>query len=268
MANGTETGWFCQSPEGNKGPFTRAQMAEFLASGSIGPHHMVWREGMPNWQRVAEVPDLNTAAPPAAIAQPQNPALPNAQNQDDYLDSIFVALVKDSWKRYRKREVSQDVDEVVLGAVITATLDNGYALIDLASTGTDHHLRFEELSTGNRIIFKLHHHAESLLTSQVLGHEASVTIGFGQRVQEFQRVWSAVKQEMKGGYITQPDPGIILVDGDISSQYIYVEVGLLWDINDYLDPEDPYKANYPKLTRDVGATIHALRKYLHGRLAG
>ena len=263
MGNGTG-GWFCQSPEGNKGPFTDEQMGEFLRGGNLGPDHMVWREGMPNWTRIAQVPEL-TGGASAAPPQPQG-AVPNAQNQDDYLDSIFVDLVKDSWRRYRKREVSQDVDEVVVGAVITATLDNGYALIDLESSGTDHYLRFEEIASGNRIIFRLRHHAESLLTSQVLGHEASVTIGFGQRVRDFQRVWTAVKQEMKGGYITQPDPGIILVDGDISSQYIYVEVGLLWDINDYLDPDDPYKANYPKLTRDVGATIHALRKYLHGRL--
>lgn len=265
MANGTGAGWFCQSPEGNKGPYTQAQIAEFLGNGSLGPNHMVWREGMPNWLRIGDIPELAAGAARAVPSQAAVP-LPNAQNQDDYLDAIFVDLVKDSWKRFRKREVSRDVDEVVVGAVITATLDNGYSLIDLESTGSEHYLRFEELATGNRIIFKLRHHAESLLTSQVLGHEASVTIGFGQRVQDFQRVWSAVKQEMKGGYITQPDPGIILVDGDISSQYIYVEVGLLWDINDYVDPQDPYKANYAKLTRDVGATIHALRKYLNGRL--
>lgn len=266
MAETTGASWFCQTPEGNKGPFTQEQMVEFLRGGGLGPEHLVWRDGMTNWAQIAEVSELAGEAKGASNAGA--PAVPNAQNQDDYLDSLFVDLVKSSWKRYRKREVSQEVDEVVVGAVITATLDNGYALIDLESTGSKHYLRFEEVSTGNRIIFRLQHHAESQLTSSVLGHEASVTIGFGQRVQDFQRIWSAVKQEMKGGYITEPDPDIILVDGDISSQYIYVEVGLLWDINEYLDPDDPYKANYAKLTRDVGATIHALRKYLHGRLGG
>ena len=64
----------------------------------------------------------------------------------------------------------------------------------------------------------------------------------------------------------QAGPGIITVDGDISSQYIYVEVGLIWDLNDYLDGENAYKVQYPKLSRDIGATLHALRKYLHGRL--
>ena len=264
MANGSGASWFCQSPEGNKGPFTQQQVLELVANGSLPREAMVWRDGLPNWVRVADVPEL--AVPVAQTGPAQPGAVPAAPSQDDYMDAVFVGLVKDSWKRYRKREVASDVDEVVVGAVITATLDNGYALIDLESSGTNHYLRFEELSTGNRIIFKLQHHAESLLTATVLGHEASVTIGFGQRVKDFQRVWTAVKQEMKGGYITTPDPGIILVDGDISSQYIYVEVGLLWDINDYLDPGNPYLANYPKLTRDVGATVYALRKYLAGRL--
>lgn len=266
MANGSGTSWFCQSPEGNKGPFTQQQVLELLANGTLTLEAMVWREGFSNWMRLADVPELAASATAVPRSPAQPGAVPAAPSQDDYLDSIFVGLVKDSWKRYRRREVASDVDEVLVGAMITATLDNGYALIDLESSGTNHHLRFEELSTGNRIIFRLQHHAESLLTAKVLGHEASVTIGFGQRVQDFQRVWTAVKQEMKGGYITQPDPGIILVDGDISSQYIYVEVGLLWDINDYLDPENPYQANYAKLTRDVGATVHALRKYLAGRL--
>lgn len=182
------------------------------------------------------------------------------------MDEVFVKLVHSSWKRHGRRLLSTEVDEVLVGAVITATLDNGYALIDLNSTGSDHYLRFEQLETGSRIIFQLTHHGESLLTSQVLGHEASVRIGYGERVKDFGSVYRAVKQELKGGYIAQAEPGIITVDGDISSQYIYVEVGMLWDIKDYLNPENPYQVNYPKLTEHIQASVHALRKYLHGRL--
>jgi len=311
--------WFCGSPEGNKGPFTRTQMEDLIQAGVVGGDSYVWREGLANWTRLEETgdfappelqrpartatpaepqparaqaaaqpaaqPNVRVAAQPAAHANVQvasqqptghtlaqneeiKVAIPNAQNQDDYLDGVFVGLVRSSWARYRKRQVATEVDEVLVGAVITATLDNGYALIDLESTGSDHYLRFEKLESGQRIIFKLTHHAESLLTSAVLGHEASVRIGYGERIRNFGVVWKAIKQEMKGGYIAQAEPGIITVDGDISSQYVYVEVGLLWDINEYLDENDPYIVKYPRLTQDVGATIHALQKYLHGRIAG
>jgi hypothetical protein len=187
---------------------------------------------------------------------------------DDYLDGVFVDLVKNSWKRHRRRQLSTEVDEVLVGGVITGVLDNGYSMIDLTSDGQNHYARFEDIDTGNRVIFQLQHMAESLLTSKVLGHEANVTIGYGTRVRDFGKTWKAVRQEMKGGYIQKADPGIITIDGDMTSQYIYVMVGLIWDIEDYLSPDDPYKVLYPKLGKDVGATLHSLRKYLHGRFGG
>jgi hypothetical protein len=201
------------------------------------------------------------AAPVVALT------IPDAQNQDDYLDSIFVAQLEKSWERHRRRQRSQEVDEVLVGGVITGCLDSGYSLIDLDSDGRNHNLRFEDMASGNRVIFRMQHLAESLLTAKVLGHEAMVQVGYGERVKDFGRVWKAVKQEMRGGYVRQADPGIITVDGDISSQYIYVEVGLIWDLNDYLDGDNTYKVQYPKLSRDIGGTLHALRKYLHGRLS-
>ena len=113
---------------------------------------------------------------------------------------------------------------------------------------------------------QLQHRAESLMTAKVIGHEASVTIGYGERVKNFGKIWGALKQEMKGGYIAHADPGIITVDGDMSSQYVYVQVGMIWDIADYLDPADPYKVLYPKLNESLGASLHALKKYLRGRI--
>lgn len=288
MSSGRPMMWFCGSPEGNKGPFTREQMEDLILRGLVQGTTYIWREGFPTWVKVQESgdfappsaqlerasrtptpaePTVARAAEPAAAAQPAAIArIPNAASQDEYMDSVFVGLVKSSWARHGKRLLSTEVDEVLVGAVITATLDNGYALIDLNSTGTNHYLRFERLEAGSRIIFQLTHHGESLLTSQVLGHQASVTIGYGERVKDFGAVYKAVKQEIKGGYIQQAEPGIITVDGDFSSQYIYVEVGMIWDINEYLNPDNPYQVNYPKLTEHVQATVHALRKYLHGRL--
>lgn len=215
-------------------------------------------EATPEQQRAAAEPD------PLATGSGK-PVDFGMHQDDDYLDGVFVDLVKSSWDRHRRRQLSTEVDEVLVGGVITGVLDNGYSLIDLTSDGQNHYARFEDIESGNRVIFQLQHMAENLLTSKVLGHEANVTIGYGTRVRDFGKTWKAVRQEMKGGYIRQADPGIITIDGDMSSQYIYVMVGLIWDIEDYLSPDDPYKVLYPKLGKDVGATLHSLRKYLHGR---
>lgn len=294
-----ETRWLVASPEGNKGPFDEAQMLGMIEDRSLRGDMYVWRDGWDNWKLVRDSGDFappsaaqqaadasatterapepsaepaaeaSAEAPTAAQAEaaaPTSVAIPDGQNQDDYLDSIFIDQLEKSWSRHRRRQRSMEVDEVLVGGVITGCLDSGYSLIDLDSDGRNHNLRFEDVETGNRVIFRMQHLAESLLTAKVLGHEAMVQVGYGERVKDFGRVWKAVKQEMRGGYVRQADPGIITVDGDISSQYIYVEVGLIWDLNDYLIGDDSYKVSYPKLSRDIGATLHALRKYLHGRL--
>lgn len=296
-----QTTWLVAVQNGQAGPFTLDQMKQHWANGQLTIESYVWREGFDNWKQLGQLEDLQhfdaaAATPAAPAAQPEAQAPPaedvretvreqpaepahqapatNAANgpvdfgmdqNDDFLDEVFVEQVKASWKRHRMRELSTEVDEVLVGGVITGVLDNGYSLIDLNSDGTNHYLRFENIQNGDRVIFQLQHLAESLLTSEVLGHQANVTIGFGARVRDFAATWKAVRQEMKGGYITSADPGIITIDGDMTSQYIYVTVGLIWDIDDYLDADDPYKVLYPKLGRDIGGTLHALRKYLRGR---
>lgn len=257
----SQTAWYLHTQQGQQGPFTHEQMRGFIAEGRLGPGSYVWREGFDNWTALGQVDDFEVAD-----RSQSGGADEQAKAQDEYLDGVFTDLVKKSWDRFKRREKSSEVDEVLVGAVISSTLDNGYALIDIESTGQNHYLRFEDTATGNRIIFQLAHQAESLLTSEVLGHEAQVTIGYGERVKNFKAVSRAVKQEMQGGYIHQPDPGVITVDGDISSQYIYVQVGMIWDINDYLEADNAYKVRQEEMTRDIGASLHALRKYLRGRL--
>lgn len=277
----TNRTWVYNTQQGNQGPYNEQQMRSLLAQGTIDGGTWIWREGFDNWVQLSKSGDFalpGDAAQASAQQQQQQHAQQQAQAQqqqaasassrDDHLDGIFVGLVEKSWKRHRMRERATELDEVLVGGVITAVLDNGYSLIDLNSDGTNHYLRFEDTSTGHRVIFQLQHMAEQLVTSKVIGHEARVTIGYGQRVKNIKSIWGAIKQEMKGGYIRQADPGIITVDGDLSSQYVYVEVGLIWDIADYLDADNPYRVLYPKLGEDIGATLHALSKYLQGRFSG
>ena len=98
----------------------------------------------------------------------------------------------------------------------------------------------------------------------MLGHVASVTIGYGERVSNLGRIWGAVKAEYKSGYLQSAEPGTVTIDDDLESGYIYAQIDLFWNITDYVD--DHYQADYAKLGGHIGASIHALRKYLHGRI--
>ena len=234
------------------GPISRREVAERLAAGSLSPSDHFWFDGMGDWVALGDHPAVTEV--PAA----QAPA-----TRDDQLDLVFGRLVKSSWDYYEAHNFAVRIDEVFLGALITSSVEAGWALIDLESDGTHHYLRFEEAKTQHRLVVQLTHLTTSLTHAKVLGHRARVVVGYGERVKNFGTVWRAVKAEYKSGYIRSPEPGTMTVDGDMASGYIYVQVDLYFKIDDYV--REDYAVDYGTLSEHLTACTHALRKYLRGR---
>jgi hypothetical protein len=180
------------------------------------------------------------------------------------LDKIFVGLVKESWDYYNETVQNTKMDDLLLGAVIASLVEQGYSLIDLNSDGVSHFLRFEYLQTKQRLIFQLQNLSESLVNAKVLGRKARVVIGYGERVNNMGAIWSALKAEMKSGFLDATEPGVITCDADMTSGYIYVQVPLILDLDQYFAQN--YKVNYQLLQGHIGATVNALAKYLRGRI--
>lgn len=180
------------------------------------------------------------------------------------LEKVFVSLVDFSWKKYNERQHNTHMDELLLGAVIASTVEQGYSLIDLNSDGVNHYLRFEHLPSKTRLIFQLTNQSEDLVTAKVLGRLARVVIGYGQMVQNPTAIWQALKSEFKSGFLDAAEPGVITCDADLASGYIYVQVPLIIDLDTYFPSS--YEVNYPLLQQHIGATVHSLSKYLAGRL--
>ena len=260
---------YVRAPQGEIGPMTINALLQEVAGGQLPPDAPVWFDGLPNWIRMHEHAELRDRL--AALRQGSQSQAPQAMPagpllSDDEQDRIFVDLIKWSWHYYHANQFAGHADEVFLGAVITSTLDAGYVLIDLTSDGDYHYLRFENTQDRTRLYFQLSHLASGQVEAKGLGHQASVVIGFGQPVNNLGRIWGAVKQEYKSGYIDKAEPGTITVDADLQSGYIYAQVDMYWNISDYVSEQ--YEIDYPRLTRNVAACAHALRKYLNGRLAG
>lgn len=183
---------------------------------------------------------------------------------DEELEKVFVGLVDRSWKSYHEVIHNKQMDDLLVGAVITTIVNSGYSLIDLNSNGQHHYLRFEHLPSKERLIFELTNQAEDLVTAKVIGRWARAVIGYGKTVNNTQAVLSALKSEFKSGFLDDREPGIITVDADLTSGYIYVQVPLLLNVDQYLKGE--YEIEYPLLQQHLGATIHSLKKYLNGRM--
>ncbi len=246
---------------GRVGPISRRGLQRQLASGAIPEDARLWMEGMEGGGWLREHHEALLADLDAPSVAPRSPE----ESEDDYLDRVFGGLVRSSWDYLEEHRFSTHIDEVFLGAVITSTLDVGYSLIDLKSDGTHHYLRFEDLQDQSRIVVRLTHLTSGLALSKVLGQRSSAVIGYGEKLGNVSKIMTAIRAEMKSGYIRDPEPGTITVDGDLSSGYVYCQVDLYLDIDAYVERD--YTVHHDKLATHIGATTHALRKYLRGRFA-
>ncbi|MFB4310254.1 hypothetical protein [Actinomadura sp. GTD37] len=59
----------------------------------------------------------------------------------EQLDQVFGRLVNRSWQRFSEQLHTREIDDLLVGAVITAAVAQGNALIDLNSDGDHHYLR-------------------------------------------------------------------------------------------------------------------------------
>lgn len=193
-------------------------------------------------------------------AAPAFPKMP----EDTRLDAIFTDLLEATWDYQEAHEFASCVDEVFLGAVITSALDAGRVLIDLSSDGTHHFLRFEHPEDSSRVLLRLTHLTGNLTTSRVQGHMASIVVGYGERVTGFGDIWARLSSEPRSGLVPRDQPGALVADGDVASQYVYVQVRLYLRIDDYVAPD--WSIDHDRLRDHMTACVRALRVHLYGRL--
>jgi len=184
--------------------------------------------------------------------------------QDEQKEQIFSELIGKSWKIFSEREMSSKLDEVLVGAVIAAYVKTGNLLIDINSDGTRHYIRFENSTDKSRLIVRVNNWSEDFVRAKVQGHLAEVIVGYGQKADNMTSVWSTLKSEMKSAFIMENEPGIVTFDADVTGGYIYAQVPLILNIDDYL--KGPFDVDNEKLTSHLDAVVHSLKRYLQGRM--
>jgi len=186
-----------------------------------------------------------------------------SQPTDGDLDAVFAGLVHKSWHYHHLVENTLRVDDLLVGALITVTLDAGNVLIDLTSDGTNHFLRFEEPEQRARVTMALTHLTRDVTMAKAVGQRASLVVGYGEPMKSFGRIMDALRKETKSGYVGRAEPGIVTFDADSESQYVYAQISLYLDVDQYVGED--LDVEYALLAGHVTATIHALRKFLRGR---
>ncbi|MFB1484725.1 GYF domain-containing protein [Corallococcus sp. RDP092CA] len=65
--------WFVMVRNKQEGPLDESAVAEWMAAGTISARSFFWRQGMPDWKRGSDIPELAALLTPAAPAEPPPP---------------------------------------------------------------------------------------------------------------------------------------------------------------------------------------------------
>ena len=155
------------------------------------------------------------------------------------LEDRFVELVEDSWRRFDDMERASWLDDVFVGAVITAHLEAGMFLLDAESDGMAHSLNFSDQERNRRVVRVDHRRGEDYLYAKTVGHLCSCTFGVGRAYPNLSKVMAAAKAEFKSDLAGEgrvagfSDPGVMKVD--IEGTIAVCETTLLLNLEDYVD---------------------------------
>lgn len=272
MQEAPDNGLYVAVGDKSTGPHTKQQLSAMRAEGKINAEALFWFDGLPQWTRIADHPIWrqiagSAAAPAAPVAAPvaapaSSASSGRAPTADDH-ERIFGDMLKESWRYHNAHFAASVTDDVFIGLLISCTLDNGWSLIDMNSDGSNHFLRFENFKDQSRVYYQVRHMTHGLTEQKTLGNRVGIIVGYGERTNDFARMWSTLKQELKSGYLQSPEPGTITFDADMTAGYIYVQVDMFWKMEDYIG--EGFTTDPKRLDRDVDACMHTLRKYLRGR---
>lgn len=251
-----------------QGPQPLETVVAQVKAGKLPAGTHIWWEGAPGWTPLSEL-GLGLGPPPPPTAPATASAALMSGLSDQELDDQFIDLVGRSWEMYKETEYATSIDEAMLGGMITALVDCGFALIDLETANMwsgaagGHRLRFEEPADHSRVNVSLRHLTPDPAVAKMIGHRASAVIGYGQRVPQFTKVGQAVKQEVQSGFIASPEPGTVTFDADLSSGYVYAQIDLLLEIERYVD--EHLDVDHELLRKHIASVVYTMKTFIQAR---
>lgn len=190
--------------------------------------------------------------PEPVVAHTEAPPSEGAQRRDE----VFCGLLRETWAMRDDFAFSAKIDDVFVGTVVAALLNDSYELTDLSSDGVHHFLRFRN-PADVRVFVRITH-----LTGQE-GPLASVVVGVALRVRSFGDVWRVLQDERSDDIFADDRAGVIRFDGDMATQRVVAQVKLLWHLDEYVRPD--WSSDPQRLLEHLDACIDALQRTVRTR---
>jgi len=92
-----------------QGPVSEEALRGYLASGKLGPEDLVWHQGMADWTKAGQLPELRLAPPPMSernhFEPPRSAMLPDAESttmnaQAAVASSLAALRATKPWVRF------------------------------------------------------------------------------------------------------------------------------------------------------------------------
>ncbi|RMH57437.1 MAG: DUF4339 domain-containing protein [Candidatus Hydrogenedentota bacterium] len=102
---GDEKIWFVHTDAGNQGPYSLGALKMMLDEGQFTVEHHVWREGMENWKKIGNVPELAALLPSSpvsagAVVSSASPAFVAGAGEELILKKQFFKLFGAAFRFY------------------------------------------------------------------------------------------------------------------------------------------------------------------------
>lgn len=83
--------WYYALGDSEQGPIPAAELKALAVDGTIGPDTLVWKDGMPDWKKAAEIPGLlpSAGSAPAARAKASRSSAGRGDDHDTYDDNPY-----------------------------------------------------------------------------------------------------------------------------------------------------------------------------------
>src|SRR5580692_4869073 len=90
--------WFYGSQGRQQGPYSEAQLHDFIATGTVTADTLVWSEGMAGWQKAGDVPGPLSGHSSDPAADPQRGSLASTRDAAGGSVSVDFGIWEFTWR--------------------------------------------------------------------------------------------------------------------------------------------------------------------------
>jgi len=174
------------------------------------------------------------------------------------LDERFAEMVTSSIERQRRLDWALRVDELLLSACITAVVDSGFVLLDLATRDSDHRALFDHNDDSRHVRLEISPLSPLNAAGDPIGRHVRLSVAWGREVADADAAFQVVRSEVTDD---EAAPGTFTCEMNMVSSSASVCVALIWKADEFVTTD--HNVDRAALDASIAAILHALEQRWH-----